>query len=166
MKSLKKFFFIPLCALLCASCSDDDIWSVDFHLENAAGTVTDEFRQGESIMFVLTITNMGDEAAELPVSDRDILGDQLFSVYDAAGNYVGKPYSSYADTEILLNHIAPGGTRSWWVEWTFSDTGTRAYEFQGDVAASPLPAGRYFSRFPIRVGGKTVMCQTGFSVVP
>lgn len=143
---------------------DYDGLSVSFQLLNKDSIATKSFKQGENIVFKLSITNNRDSALSLPLIP-EIIGDDAFMVYTQNGENLGRPWKSLSlggrqprlQTGLSLTFEIP------WLEGTakpeicFSEWGNNA----------PLPIGSYYTQFNIRIfkdSDKTITCRKDFVV--
>ena len=119
MKKLKKTFdcslFLLLMGMLAASCSSDDNddpqpqpevldldtepakdydgLSVQLQLLNSDSVALKTFKEGEDIIFMLSITNNREEVATIPAIV--LLAEDIFHIYSVEGDDLGKPWDDY-----------------------------------------------------------------------
>lgn len=139
--------------------------SVSLQLLNSDSIAMKTFRQGENIIFRLTITNNRDSTVSLPLI-LDVIDDNAFTVYDSKGNKVGKPWESRSlwnpRPRLVENHSLTFEMS--WLDGTakpdlaFSDLGKR----------DPLPVGNYYTLFDINIflnSDKKVTCRKDFTII-
>ena len=150
-----------------AACSDDDDLKVEFFLTknieiDKCEPVT-EFRYGEDIGFILRVWNTSDENIDIG-EDRDIIGNDVFTVYKENGEEVGRPWEKWGTTFEWIMALNAGDFKQWYAVW--KGVTTRSMVFFTNEDNEPLPVGSYYSRFTIHLPDRDVTCLQRFSVIP
>lgn len=150
-----------------AACSDDDDLEVEFFLTKDLAKETPEptteFRYGENIVFVLRVWNTSDENIDIG-EDRDIIGNDVFTVYKENGEEVGRPWGEWGETFEWQLYLNAGSFKQWFAVW--KGVTTRSMVFFTNEDNEPLPVGSYYSRFTIHLPDRQVTCHQRFSVIP
>lgn len=198
-KIMKNFLFFLLLTGVCIglySCSNDDdeketvvvdldtvkdydSISVDFRLINSEGVAVKAFKEGEQILFRLTVTNKLDKTLKvnLPVK---IVGEDLFQIY-SNGKPVDKPWDYSILSSGPLTHF-----------WSAHKSYVYECPWQGlvyepekaidiirndEIPSSgvtllkkqdrkPLPVGNYYTEFKIKFNEESIItCHKDFSVI-
>ena len=112
MKKISLMIAALVMSMVVISCSDDHedgvCVDVTFALLNEAGQESDCFKEGDAIIFDLLIANNSSHPVIYARSDTPggifgdfRIGEDLFQVYDAQGNLIGKPWGSMFCEETL-----------------------------------------------------------------
>ena len=112
MKKISVIIAALAMSMVVISCSDDDedgvCVDVTFALQNEAGQESFCFKDGDAIIFDLLIANNSSHPVIYACSDTSggifgdfRIGEDLFQVYDAQGNLIGKPWESMFCEETL-----------------------------------------------------------------
>ena len=119
---IKKFllclFIVGICNYVCSCSSDDDVEdtveidlntvqdcdsiSVDFRLVNSEGQAVKTFKEGEQILFRLTVTNKTGKKLNCQ-SPVNIVGVDMFQVY-SNGKILGRPWDFTLTPKIRNYH--------------------------------------------------------------
>ena len=149
------------------ACSDDDDLEVEFFLTNDLTTEAPEpvteFRFGEDIGFILRLWNTGDKDVDVGY-DRDIIGNDIFTVYKGNGEIVGKPWKDMGVTFEGLLPIYAGSFKQWQAVW--KGVTTRSAVLFPNEDNEPLAVGSYYCHFIVRLPERSVVCHQRFSVIP
>ncbi len=156
---------------------DCDSISVDFRLVNSEGQAVKTFKEGEQILFRLTVTNKTGKKLNCQ-SPVNIVGVDMFQVY-SNGKILGRPW------DFTLTYCSP--RNQFWVEQI-----DYVYEcpWQGQVLdidkenyrefhvpssgvvfikkqdQQPLPVGQYYTEFRLTLSEDNVItCHKDFSVI-
>ena len=158
---------------------EDEMVRVEFLLKNSAGQAVKTFKEGEQIVFYLSIFNKTDEPIK-KIMPWSVISEDIFTVYSAdikSDNEVGKPWDGFgwgipnqsqANEDCYIyqcswlgaNKVDEEG-RPLDIEYESSHIG-----FFTTNPRKPLPKGRYYSEFVLHFNdGKTVTCHKDFSVI-
>lgn len=158
---------------------EDGMIRVEFQLLNSAKQAVKTFKEGEQIVFNLSIFNKTDEKTE-KVIPGNVISEDVFTVYSAdskSDNEVGKPWDGFgwgipnqsqANMDCYIyqcswlgaNKVDEKG-RPLDIEYESSHIG-----FFTTNPRKPLPKGRYYSEFVLHFNdGKTVTCYKDFCVI-
>ena len=156
---------------------DCDSISVDFRLVNSEGQAVKTFKEGEQILFRLTVTNKTGKKLNCQ-SPVNIVGVDMFQVY-SNGKILGRPW------DFTLTYCSP--RNQFWVEQI-----DYVYEcpWQGQVLdidkenyrefhvpssgvvfikkqdQQPLPVGQYYTEFRLTLSEDNVItCHKDFSII-
>ena len=158
----KSVLLLSVLLLTLAGCSDDeldglkdnqatfrtDLYSIGYSLKNTKGERTTTFKEGENIIFDVTIYNtIGNEIGL--ADERDILMGAA-SVFRSNGEYVGNPWKTvFFTSELRWINIKAHDCLHWSYPWIFDDTNTSTsfapYSIQNLTPMDPLPKGTYYS---------------------
>ena len=193
-KFLLCLFILGICNYVCSCSSDDDAEdtveidlntvqdcdsiSVDFRLVNSEGRAVKTFKEGEQILFRLTVTNTTEKWLKNCQSPANIVGVDMFQVY-SKGKSLGRPW------DFTLTYCSP--RNQFWVEQI-----DYVYEcpWQGQVLdidkenyrefhvpssgvvfikkqdQQPLPVGQYYTEFRLTLSEDNVItCHKDFSII-
>jgi hypothetical protein len=157
---------------------DYDSIKVDFRLINSEGQAVKTFKEGEQIIFRLTITNTKDKPIKVlfPV---DIIGEDLFMVY-SNGKTLDRPWDymlvTYGKQQILWPSHKDYVYECPW-QGIVCDPES-AIDTNIDIPSSgiallkkserlPLPVGKYYTEFKIKFNEENIItCHKDFSVIP
>ena len=189
----KLFVLLSLITALLASCSGDDesnfsidglntpasgtssseeddnaIISVKFLLQDENGVEKYTFNKNENIIFRLDFKNNGEEIAVLP-SPIDVFGNDIFHVYSSNGEDFGNPFDVLILDEIAHLILYPHITCSFlcpWINHPNSEIRKPMYfSFEIDHLR-PLPTGKYYSSFSIKLdSNRIVTFKKSFEIV-
>ena len=153
----------------------------------------DTFKEGEDIIFKLTILNIGsDMVLATPIED---FSDDIFNVYSSDGVNMGKPWDERLRSYVyplLIPEVAREHVCSWlevpdedmvnmclWIENPvenienldldrfFSMTkGNRPVAYLKKDCRHPLPKGNYYTQFNVSIiEGRTITIRMNFNIV-
>lgn len=165
---MKKKCVLLLSALLLimSGCSDDepdglkdnqatfrtDLYSIGYSLKNTKGERTTTFKEGENIIFDVTIYNtIGNEIAL--ADERDILMGAA-SVFQSNGEYVGNPWqAAFYSKELRWILINANDCVHWSYPWIYDEryASTSSISTQKLSPMDPLPKGTYYTRIYGRI---------------
>lgn len=187
--------FVGTCTVVC-SCSNDDVndvvvadlntvqdydsISVDFRLVNTEGQAVKTFKEGEQIIFRLTVTNQLDKTlkVKLPVN---IVGEDLFQIY-SSGKPVDRPWDySILSTGPLTHFWSAHKSYVYECQWqglVYEPEKASDILKNDEIPSSgvallkkqdrkPLPVGNYYTEFKIKLNEENIItCHKDFSVIP
>lgn len=142
--------------------STDYSVSVDYHLENAKGVETTTFKEGENIVFSLSVANNG----KLDLTQlRDPLVGSAMMVYDSDGRAVGTPLYAWGEDveEVLHWFVVRAGSRTYWrVPWIYDasllESNDETFRLSERERVGYLKPGRYYTelivKFSVYIEGK------------
>lgn len=168
----------------------EDSVKIELQLLNSDSVAMDTFKEGEDIIFKLTISNTSsDWVTTAPM--ENFSGD-IFSVYSSDGVYIGKPWDQRLMTyfyPLLTPKTEREQVCSWlevpdedmvnlclWLENPVEDTsnlntdkymsmGINRVIFLKKERRQPLPKGNYYTQFDISIiEGRTTTIKMGFNV--
>ena len=159
----------------------EDSVKIQLQLLNSDSVATDTFKEGEDIIFKLTVTSTGSEwVAMTPLHQ---IGDNIFNIYSSDGTDMGKPWDERL-TKSINTILTPGlvielvcslleepdeemkEICSWledpaghvkeiegydWEEYIQKTMGKRLVGFLKKESRSPLPKGNYYTQFDVSV---------------
>jgi len=168
----------------------EDSVKIELQLLNSDSVAADIFKEGEDIIFKLTVTNTGSDW--VLTTPMEHFSDDIFSVYSSDGVNMGKPWD-----ERLMSYVYPllypetvrEQVCSWlevpdedmvnlclWLENPVEDTsnlnldkymsmGIRPIVFLKKERRQPLPKGSYYTLFDVSViEGRTTTIRMDFKV--
>lgn len=157
----KSILLLAAIMLMLAGCSSDeeidglmdnqstfrtDFYSIGYSLKNTKGDRTTTFKEGENIIFDVTIYNTyGNEIAL--ADERDILMGAA-SVFRSNGEYVGNPWQeAFYTMELRWIHIKAHDCVHWSYPWIYDEryASTSSISTQKLSPMDPLPKGTYYS---------------------
>lgn len=154
------FLLIAIMTMLAGCSSDDelnglignqatfrtDFYSIGYSLKNTKGERTTTFKEGENIIFDVTIYNTyGNEIAL--ADERDILMGAA-SVFRSNGEFVGNPWQTVFYTcELRWIYIKANDRVHWSYPWIYDEryASTSSISIQNLSPMEPLPKGTYYS---------------------
>ena len=153
---------------------DYDSISVDFSLLNAEGQAVRTFKEGEQILFRLTVTNKRNTTLRIqnPVY---IVGEDLFQVYSSDKQPVGRPWDMYIQYFGPLTHYW-SAHKSYVYECAWLgqvidpdediDPPLSGLVLLKNHERQPLPVGSYYTEFKIILNDQnTITCRKYFSII-
>lgn len=188
--------FVGTCTVVCSCSNDDDVndvvvadlntvqdydsISVDFRLVNTEGQAVKTFKEGEQIIFRLTVTNQLDKTlkVKLPVN---IVGEDLFQIY-SSGKPVDRPWDySILSTGPLTHFWSAHKSYVYECPWqglVYEPEKASDILKNDEIPSSgvallkkqdrkPLPVGNYYTEFKIKLNEENIItCHKDFSVIP
>ena len=128
-----------------------DAYGIGYSLRNEDGDRTTTFKEGENIIFDVTIFNA--TGYELHMADeRDILMS-VMSVYRSDGEYVGNPFqSAFYTMELRWITVKAHGRFHWSCSWIYDERYVHDDRYDSSTSYStnvlspvaPLPKGAYY----------------------
>lgn len=168
----------------------EDSVKIQLQLLNSDSVAMDTFKEGEDIIFKLTISNTSSDWVQT-IPMENFSGD-IFSVYSSDGVYIGKPWDQRLMTyfyPLLTPKTEREQVCSWlevpdedmvnlclWLENPVEDTsnlntdkymsmGINRVIFLKKERRQPLPKGNYYTQFDIGIiEGRTTTIKMDFSV--
>ena len=142
----------------------EDNVKIQLQLLNPDSIATDTFKEGEDIIFKLTITNISNE---LVMTTRiHEFSDNIFNIYSSSGVEMGKPWDG---RYIALTHsfLTPGMSQEYicsWLEkpvedvetiiieeWSFMSIARSPIHYYKIEQRQPLAKGSYYTLFDVSV---------------
>lgn len=166
---MRKSFFCAMVALLTLAltgCSEDgieeqlagcqasfigDAYGIGYSLKNENGDRTTTFKEGENIIFDVTIINSTGYELHL-AEERDILMG-IMSVFRSDGEYVGNPFqSAFYTMELRWITIEAHSRFHWSCSWIYDERyvhdgrygSSTSYSTNVLSPVAPLPKGAYY----------------------
>lgn len=155
-----------------------DSLSVDFRLINSEGQAVKIFKEGEQIIFRLTVTNLWDKTLRVNKPGY-IVGEDLFQIY-SNGKPVGKPWDYSLLAEGPLTHLW-SAHKSYvyecpWqglvydpemaIDINFDEIPSSGVALLKIKDRQPLPVGNYYTEFKLILNENSVItCHKDFSVI-
>lgn len=159
------------------TCLEDSI-KIQLQLLNSDSVATDIFKEGENIIFKLTIKSIGNELVMItPITD---FSENIFDIYSSNGTYVGKPWDgryialihSFLTPEMLQEHTCS------WLEELVEDVKAKQVNEWSSISIArvpihyyktehrqPLSKGSYYTQFDVSViEGKTTTIKMDFNI--
>ena len=160
---------VSLCLLLpvgLTACSSEEAedFTIQFRLEDENGNPKNEFRQGENIIFKLTIHNNTD--AHYSINDWfSLFGENLFRVYSSNGSNLGKSWEIRYVLS-LMEYIFAHDSRTFICPWMMDENLSPTYPLaMKEEAMQPLPVGDYYTEFDLRLNENNVIhCKQNFKI--
>ena len=156
---------------------DYDSISVDFSLLNAEGQAVTTFKEGEQIIFRLTVTNTTDKRLRNCQSPADIVGEDMFQVF-SNGIVIARPWDFTLTYHATNFYWAPQKDYVYESPWQGQvvDSEKENYEdfyvpssgvvFIKKQDRQPLPVGSYYTEFKLIFNEDNVItCHKNFNVV-
>ena len=168
----------------------EDSVKIQLQLLNSDSVAMDTFKEGEDIIFKLTISNTSSDWVQTAPMEK-FSGD-IFSVYSSDGVYIGKPWDQRLMTyfyPLLTPKTEREQVCSWlevpdedmvnlclWLENPVEDTsnlntdkymsmGINRVIFLKKERRQPLPKGSYYTQFDVSIiEGRTTTIKMGFNV--
>lgn len=156
----------------------EDSVQIQFQLLNSDSVAMDTFKEGEDVIFKLTIKNISSELVMItPITD---FSDNIFDIYSSNGTYVGKPWDgrhislihSFLTPEMLQEH-----TCSWLEEpvedvmakeineWSSISIARVPIHYYKEYYRQPLSKGNYYTQFDVSViEGRTTTIKMDFKI--
>lgn len=141
--------------------------SISFQLLNPEGIAVKSFKEGEEIIFRLTISNTREEKVILPPTGVFLGGGDgnLFRVYTSDNKDMGKPWDQIITEATAHSAIDPKSSRTFSCPWVGMPNGESAKQFIKQDKRNPLPKGHYYSQFEIIMDNqKKVLCKKEFKI--
>ena len=142
----------------------EDSVRIQLQLLNSDSVATDTFKEGEDIIFKLTIKSIGNDLVMItPITD---FSDNIFDIYSSNGTYVGRPWDgrhislihSFLTPEILQEHTCS------WLEGPVEDVMAKEINEWSSISIArvpihyykteyrqPLSKGSYYTQFDVSV---------------
>lgn len=156
----------------------EDSVQIQFQLLNSDSVAMDTFKEGEDIIFKLTIMNISNEIVLITPID-DFSDDNIFNIYTSNGSYIGKPWDGRW-ISLIHSFLTPGmmqeHTCSWLDEPVEDMTdyllkgisisiGRVPIRYYKKESKQPLPKGRYYTQFNVSViEGRTTTIRMDFNI--
>lgn len=167
----------------------EDSVKIQLQLLNSDSVAMDTFKEGEDIIFKLTITNTGSDW--IPTTPMENFSGDIFSVYSSDGVYMGKPWDQRLMTyfyPLLTPKTEREQVCSWlevpdedmvnwclWLENPVEDTSNLNLDqyvstinriiFLKKERRLPLPKGSYYTQFNVSIiEGRTTTIRMNFNV--
>jgi hypothetical protein len=159
------------------TCLEDSI-KIQLQLLNSDSVATDTFKEGEDIIFKLTINSISNDLVMItPITD---FSDNIFDIYFSNGTYVGRPWDarfialihSFLTPDMLQEH-----TCSWLEEpvedvkdkeineWRSISIAKVPIHYYKTEYRQPLSKGSYYTQFDVSViEGRTTTIRMDFKV--
>ena len=156
----------------------EDSVKIQLQLLNSDSVATDTFKEGEDIIFKLTIKSISNDLVMItPITD---FSDNIFDIYSSNGTYVGRPWDSrhislihsFLTPDILQEH-----TCSWLEEpvedvmakeineWSSISIARVPIHYYKTEYRQPLSKGIYYTQFDVSViEGRTTTIKMDFKV--
>ena len=156
----------------------EDSVKIQLQLLNSDSVAMDTFKEGEDIIFKLTISNTSSDWVYTTPIDK-FSDDNIFGIYSSNGSYVGKPWDgrqiyfihSFLTPEMFQEHTCS------WLEEPIEDM--TDYVIKGSSISiarvpiryyklerrQPLPKGSYYTLFNVSIiEGRTTTIRMDFNV--
>ena len=173
---MRKSFFCAMVALLTLAltgCSEDgieeqlagcqasfiaDAYGIGYSLKNENGDRTTTFKEGENIIFDVTIINS--TGYELHLADERGILMGIMSVFRSDGEYVGNPCQSASTTfELRWLTVEAHGRLHWSYPWIYDERYAHDDRYDSSTSFStkvlspvaPLPKGAYYVMMKYKV---------------
>lgn len=159
------------------TCLEDSI-KIQLQLLNSDSVATDTFKEGEDIIFKLTINSISNDLVMItPITD---FSDNIFDIYFSNGTYVGRPWDarfialihSFLTPDMLQEH-----TCSWLEEpvedvkdkeineWRSISIAKVPIHYYKTEYRQPLSKGSYYTQFDVSViEGRTTTIRMDFNI--
>ncbi len=159
------------------TCMEDSV-QIQLQLLNSDSVAMDTFKEGEDIIFKLTIMNISSELVLITPID-EFSDDNIFNIYSSNGSYVGKPWDGRW-IALIHSFLTPGMLQEHtcsWLEEPIEDT--IDYLLNGISISSarvpilyykqerrqPLPKGSYYTQFDVSIiEGRTTTIRMDFNI--
>ena len=137
----------------CEASVSTDVYRIEYSLKNENGDRTTIFKEGENIVFDVTIHNTTQYKLSL-ADERDFLMGSM-SVFSIDGEYVGNPFEEIFFTdELRWVPIDANSSLHWSCSWVYDDRYAHddrygsplPYFKKCNTTFKPLPKGTYYSR--------------------
>ena len=170
------------------TCFEDSV-KIQLQLLNSDSVATDTFKEGEDIIFMLTVTNISSEW-HLIHTPIESFSDNIFNIYSSDGTDMGRPWdyrvclsvSPFLTPEMIWEFVC-----SWleepdedmvnlclWIENPVEEIGNLNFEKYMDIwpmaflkkeRRLQLPKGSYYTQFDVSVlEGRTTTIRMDFNV--
>ena len=173
---MRKSFFCAMVALLTLAltgCSEDgieeqlagcqasfigDAYGIGYSLKNENGDRTTTFKEGENIIFDVTIINS--TGYELHLADERGILMGIMSVFRSDGEYVGNPFqSAFYTMELRWITVEAHGRLHWSYPWIYDERyahddrygSSTSYSTNVLSPVAPLPKGAYYVMMKYKV---------------
>ena len=168
-------FAVLMLAIGMSSCSSDDeepfvqqafvskaAYSIGYSLKNELGFTTSTFKEGENIIFDVTINN--NTGYRLQLGEERMILQSATSIYRSDGEFVENPYNGISMTyEYRTMTIEPNGSMHWSSPWIINESYLRSLGVeQPELVLNniplkrPLLKGTYYSLFKTQVSYRIV----------
>ena len=156
----------------------EDSVKIQLQLLNSDSVAMDTFKEGEDIIFKLTIMNMGSELVMITPID-EFSDDNIFNIYSSNGSYVGKPWDgrwialihSFLTPGMLQEHTCSwleepvGDTVDYLLNGTSTSIARVPIRYYKQERRQPLPKGSYYTLFNVSIiEGRTTTIRMDFNV--
>lgn len=158
-------------------CMEDSV-QIQLQLLNSDSVAMDTFKEGEDIIFKLTIMNISNELVMItPINEFS--DDNIFNIYSSNGSFVGKPWDGRW-ISLIHSFLTPGmlqeHTCSWLeepvedtIDYLLNSTSTSIarvpIRYYKQERRKPLPKGSYYTQFDVSViEGRTTTIRMDFNI--
>ena len=152
-------------AVTACSSEETEDFTIQFRLEDENGNPKNEFRQGENIIFRLTIYNNTD--AHYSINDwGSLFGEDLFRVYSSNGSDLGKSWEINYYILDIMEYIFAHDSRTFICPWMTDENLSPTYPLvMKEEAIQHLPIGDYYTEFNLRLNENNVIhCKQNFKI--
>ena len=156
----------------------EDSVKIQLQLLNSDSVAADIFKEGEDIIFKLTVTNIS--SGLVKTTPIDLFSDNIFNIFTSNGTDIGKPWDGRI-ISLIHSFLTPGmlqeHTCSWLEEpvedvetkyieeWSLLPTGIVPIHYYKLERRQPLPKGSYYTQFDVSViEGRTTTIRMDFKV--
>ena len=156
----------------------EDSVKIQLQLLNSDSIANDTFKEGEDIIFKLTINSISNDLVMItPITD---FSDNIFDIYFSNGTYVGRPWDarfialihSFLTPDMLQEHTCS------WLEELVEDVKAKQVNEWSSISIArvpihyyktehrqPLSKGSYYTQFDVSViEGKTTTIRMDFNI--
>ena len=125
----------------------EDSVRIQLQLLNSDSVATDTFKEGEDIIFKLTIKSISNDLVMItPITD---FSDNIFDIYSSNGTYVGRPWDSrhislihsFLTPDILQEHTCS------WLEEPVEDVMAKEINEWSSISIARVPIHYYKTEF-------------------
>lgn len=156
----------------------EDSIKIQLQLLNSDSVAMNTFKEGEDIIFKLTIMNMSGELVMITPID-EFSDDNIFNIYSSNGSYVGKPWDgrwialihSFLTPGMLQEHTCSwleepvGDTVDYLLNGTSTSIARVPIRYYKQERRQPLPKGSYYTQFNVSIiEGRTTTIRMDFNV--
>ena len=156
----------------------EDSIKIQLQLLNSDSVAMDTFKEGENIIFKLTIMNMSSELVMITPID-EFSDDNIFNIYSSNGSYVGKPWDgrwialihSFLTPGMLQEHTCSwlenpvGDTVDYLLNGTSTSIARVPIRYYKQERRKPLPQGSYYTQFDVSIiEGRTTTIRKDFNI--
>ena len=156
----------------------EDSIKIQLQLLNSDSVAMNTFKEGEDIIFKLTIMNMSGELVMITPID-EFSDDNIFNIYSSNGSYVGKPWDGRW-IALIHSFLTPGMLQEHTCSWLEEPVGDTVDYLLNGISTSiarvpiryykqerrqPLPKGSYYTLFNVSIiEGRTTTIRMDFNV--